>query len=447
VTTSSAAAADRAAAVDAALDRLYRFHPKRIDLSLGRLTRLLSALGEPHLALPPVLHVAGTNGKGSVVAHARAMLEAAGHRVHVYTSPHLVRFNERIRLAGEAIADDHLVAVLERCETANGEAPITYFEVTTAAAFLAFAETPADALLLEVGLGGRLDATNVVPRPAATAITRISMDHMQFLGDTLTAIAAEKAGIVKSGVPLVVGPQAPGRDGEAVLGVIDAKAVAEGAPALMPGRDWTVAADAGGFRLETAAGARIFPQSHLPGAHQIANAATAILATERYAAAAGLALDEAAIRHGLATVDWPARLQRLTRGPLAEAMAPGSDLWLDGGHNDSAGRALADWLAAERARDPRPVHLVCGMLESKAPVDFLTPLAAEAESLTAVPIANEPAGLPPEALAGFARAAGLARVATAVDPRAALAALPRHPARVLICGSLYLAGAVLAENG
>jgi dihydrofolate synthase/folylpolyglutamate synthase len=447
VTQATAGASDAQAAVDAALARLYRFHPKRIDLSLGRLTRLLAALGDPHTRLPPVLHVAGTNGKGSVVAFARAMLEAAGHRVHAYTSPHLVRFNERIRLAGDLIADDHLVDVLERCETANGEAPVTYFEVTTAAAFLAFAEMPADALLLEVGLGGRLDATNVVDRPAATAITRISMDHMQFLGETLAAIAAEKAGIVKPGVPLVVGPQAAGPDGAGVLDVIGARAAAAGAPMLAPGRDWTVVPAADGFRLTADGPDRRFPAPALPGRHQLGNAATAILAAERFAAAAGLALDDAAIRRGLAEVAWPARLQRLTRGPLAGALPAGAELWLDGGHNDSAGQALADWLAARAGDDRRPVHLICGMLESKAPVDFLAPLARHAESLTAVAIPGEPASLTAEEMAGHARRAGIERVALAADPAEALAALPPAPARVLICGSLYLAGAVLRETG
>lgn len=447
MTQATARATEGNAAVDAALERLYRFHPKRIDLSLGRLYRLLSALGNPHTRLPPVLHVAGTNGKGSVVAFARAMLEAAGHRVHAYTSPHLVRFNERIRLAGDLISDDHLVDILERCETANGEEPITYFEVTTAAAFLAFSEMPADALLLEVGLGGRLDATNVVDRPAATAITRISMDHMQFLGDTLSAIAAEKAGIVKPGVPLVVGPQAAGVDGDAVLEVIGAKAAGAGAPMLAPGRDWSVSVDGETFALRIGAADRTFPLPALPGAHQIGNAATAILATERYAAAAGLAIDDAAIRRGLATVSWPARLQRLTRGPLVQAAPEGSTLWLDGGHNDSAGQALADWLAKAGDADGRPLHLICGMLESKAPVDFLTPLARHAASLTAIPIPGEPATLTAELMAGYAQAAGMPGIRTASGPAEAMASLPPAPARVLICGSLYLAGAVLAENG
>lgn len=435
--------------VEAALERLKHLHPKRIDLSLDRMERLLAALGHPERRLPPVVHVAGTNGKGSTVAFLRAMLEAAGHRVHAYTSPHLVRFNERIRLAGTLVADAHLAELLDRCEVANDGRPITYFEVTTGAAFLAFAEVPADVLLLEVGLGGRLDATNVIARPAVTAITRISMDHMQFLGDSLTAIAGEKAGILKPGVPAVIAPQ---RAPEAVA-VFRAAAAERDAPLLLHGRDWDYVAEPGapepaGFTVRSAAGAWRLPPPGLPGAHQLENAATAVLcAGYLQQAGAGLRVPPEAVAQGLVAVDWPARLQRLRRGPLVAALPPGWELWLDGGHNDSAGEVLAAWAAGLPAG--RPLHLIAGMLESKDQRAFLAPLLPHAASLHTVPVPGEPAALPAAALAEIARRAGMPAAVPAPDPAAALAALPRAdgPARVLICGSLYLAGHILARHG
>lgn len=430
--------ASGAARVAAALERLERLHPRKIDLSLDRVYRLLDALGAPHRALAPVVHIAGTNGKGSTLAILRAVLESAGRRVHAYTSPHLVRFNERIRLNGRTIDDHRLADLLDRCEAANDGQPITYFEITTCAALLAFAETPADVVLLETGLGGRLDATNVVARPAVTAITRISMDHMAFLGDTIDRIAAEKAGILKPDVPCVVSPQAE----PIVVEVIEARAAAVGAPLLLQGRDWSVSPTDDGFRLSTATGERRWPFPSLPGAHQIANAATALMCLDRLP---GGTADTEAISRGLRSVDWPARLQRLTRGPLAMALPADWELWLDGGHNDSAGAALAAWAAA---LEPRPLHLVVGMLDSKDPVPFLAPLAPHAASLTAIPVAGA-AALPPPALAQAAQQLGFPAVGIADGPGAALAALPRPdgPARLLVCGSLYLAGSVLAENG
>ncbi len=428
---------DSDASLTAALDRLTHLHPKRIDLSLDRVERLLAALGNPHRRLPPVLHVAGTNGKGSVCAMLRAALEAAGLRVHVYTSPHLVQFNERIRLAGRLIATEALVDLLSRVEAANGEAPVTFFEATTAAAFLAFAETPADALVLEVGLGGRLDATNVVERPVVTAITRVSYDHPQFLGTAIDGIAAEKAGIARRGVPLVVGPQTEA----AAVAAIERRAAEAGAPLDLCGEDWTVEPVPGGFRLTDRASTRLFAAPALPGPHQIANAATAIRCLDR----SGLAIPEAAVRRGLATVEWPARLERLRAGPLVEAAPPGWEVWLDGGHNDSAGEALAAWLATLPAA---PLHLVLGMIESKAPAAFLAPIAPFVTRLRAVPVPGEQAGLPPEALVAHARAVGIADAAAAPDPAiAAAAAPPGPPGRILVCGSLYLAGAVLAAIG
>jgi dihydrofolate synthase/folylpolyglutamate synthase len=430
----------RAADLEAALDRLTHLHPKRIDLSLGRTNRLLAAVGDPHLRLPPVVHIGGTNGKGSTTAFLRAFLEQAGYRVHVYTSPHLVRFHERIRLAGSLIDSATLVELLERVERANDGQPVSFFEATTVAAFLAFAEVPADAVLLEVGLGGRFDTTNVVPGPAATAITRISMDHMQFLGDTIEKIAAEKGAIAKPGVPMVVAPQ----KSDAAVAVLVRAAEAAGAPLHLAGRDWSVIPAADGFTLRTAAGDRSYPRPALPGDHQFANAATAIRLRDLLA---GFDIPEDAVRRGLASVEWPGRLQRLTRGPLSALLPPDWELWLDGGHNDSAGEVLGQWLGG---LDPRPLHLVCGMLESKEPQEFLRPLAPFARSIRTVRIPGEEASLTAETLANHARAAGLADVAAAADLDAAVATAAQGadaPGRVLICGSLYLAGRVLAANG
>ncbi|ALJ34224.1 bifunctional folylpolyglutamate synthase/dihydrofolate synthase [Azospirillum brasilense] len=424
---------------DPVLDRLKGLHPKVIDLSLDRVHRLLAALDHPERRLPPVVHVAGTNGKGSTLAFLRAMLEAAGLRVHVYTSPHLVRFHERIRLAGSLIDDDRLAALLEECEAANGGGPITFFEVTTVAALLAFAREPADVVLLETGLGGRLDATNVVDRPAVTAITRISYDHRQFLGDTLEAIAGEKAGIFKPGVPAVIFPQ-PAEEAARTLAI---RAETVGAP--VPG--WSVTPTAGGFRFESDRRRIELPLPGLAGAHQILNAGVALACLDHLP----VKVDDAAVRRGLAAVHWPARLQRLTRGPLAEALPAGWDLWLDGGHNDSAGEVLAVQAARWAEEEPqRPLLLVYGMLASKEPREFLGPLAPFVSAARTVAIPGEEASLTAEDTAAATRACGIADSAAAADVGSALEDMTRRvegPARVLICGSLYLAGTVLAENG
>lgn len=417
---------------DAILRRLLALHPKVIDLSLDRLRRLLDALGNPERRLPPVIHVAGTNGKGSLVAYLRAMHEAAGKSVHVYTSPHLVRFHERIRVAGKLIAEDALSDLLTRCEALNEGHNITFFEATTAAAFLAFAETPADMLLLEVGLGGRLDATNVVDRPVLTAITPVSLDHQQFLGDTVELIAAEKAGIIKPGVPCVVGPQMP-----AAAGVIAAEAAKLGAPLVRHGHEWTVTPTAAGFRWDGPGGTLDLPRPALPGHHQIENAGSAVACARTLGT-----LDDRAIAAGIARVEWPARLQRLTRGPLVERLGPGAELWLDGGHNPAAGEILAAHFAGG---GDRKLHLIAGMLNTKDATGFFRPLQGIATDVQTVAIPEEANSLPPDVLAGFARAAGLeARVAPSVE--AAMAAIPPGPSRVLICGSLYLAGTVLSGN-
>ena len=419
---------------DAILERLLSLHPKKIDLSLGRVLKLLERLGLPHENLPPVVHVAGTNGKGSSIAFMRAILEIAGYRVHVYSSPHLVRFNERIRLAGKLISELDLGNLLEDCERANKGDAITYFEITTAAAFKAFASTPADIVLLECGLGGRYDATTVVPRPALTAITPVSMDHMQFLGDTLAEIASEKAAIQKPGVISVIGDQSP-----TPLQVIENEAMTRGAPLHRMGIEWHVCRDSGYMIFD---GSRRFPLPALPGPHQVTNAGLAIACIDKLD---GFQVSDNAIKQGLRKVDWPARVQRLVSGPLVDTLPNGWELWLDGGHNAAAGETLAavaaDWGAA-------PLHLIFGMLDSKEPVDFLRPLAKQVHCLYAVAIPGEESSLSAEAAATAAKSLGI--VATpADDVGAAIAAIlgtVTAPSRVLICGSLYLAGQVLANN-
>lgn len=425
--------------VDPILKRLTQLHPKIIDLSLGRLLRLLSALGDPHLAAPPVIHVAGTNGKGSVCAYLVAMLRAKGLGVHAYTSPHLVRFNERIALDGRHIDDDALTALLEECEAVNAGSPITFFEITTAAAFLAFARRPADVLVLETGLGGRADATNVIARPLATAITAISMDHMQFLGDTLAAIAGEKAPIQKPGVPSVVAPQQP--DAQAP---IEAYAAEVGAPLYRSGREWQIAADGDGLEFVFDATRLRLPLPALPGRHQVENAGVALAVASLLPEA--LRPDPAAMAAGLQAVDWPARLQRLHRGPLVRLLPPGWELWLDGGHNEGAGAVIG--AHADGWRD-RPLHLVFGMLDSKDPRAFLAHLAPRAASLAAVTIPDETASMTAEDAADIAVEAGIAASA-APSVAAAVRRIVEgadRPARILICGSLYLAGKVLREHG
>jgi len=422
---------------DRVLERLGRLHPKLIDLSLGRIERLLAALGNPQDDLPPVVHVAGTKGKGSTVATMRACIEAAGYRVHAYISPHLVRFHERIRLAGRLIDEEALIALLEECERANRDAPITFFEITTAAAFLAFARTPADIVLIEVGLGGRLDATNVVRRPAVTAITPVSLDHQAFLGDTVAAIAGEKAGILKPGVTAVVAPQPP----EAAV-VIEARAEAVSAPLYRARREWRCEVAGGGMRYEGERWQLDLPLPSLIGAHQVVNAGTAIACLEWLS---GLDIPTEAIADGLRHIDWPARLQLLRNGPLVDAVPPGWELWLDGGHNPLAGEILGDVAAGWH---DRPLYLVVGMMNTKDAAGFIAPLAKHARALWAVTIPGEKNALPAEAIADAAGSDGLP-AQTADSVLAAIRDLPVHDGngRILICGSLYFAGKVLAENG
>lgn len=418
---------------DAVLARMMALHPKIIDLTLDRVWRLLDALDNPQNALPPVIHIAGTNGKGSTQAMIRAGLEAAGNTVHAYTSPHLARFHERIRLAGDLISEAHLTEILDECYAKNDGGNITYFEITTCAGLLAFARTPADYTLLEVGLGGRLDATNVIDQPALTIITPISIDHEQFLGNTLTKIAGEKAGIIKRGVPCVVGPQP-----DEAMDVIEATAAGLGAPLIAYGQHWHVWEERGRLIYQDERGLLDLPLPNLPGAHQIQNAGAAIAALRH------LGKDDGAAEAAVTQAFWPARMQRLAEGPLTEA-APEAELWLDGGHNPAAGQAIGTHLSS---LSKRPTHLICGMLNTKDISGYLTPMMPHVASLTAVSIPDEPNTLPADETARMAREVGM-QASEADDVQSALAAIVAEEpnARVLICGSLYLAGAILRENG
>ncbi|WP_283177156.1 folylpolyglutamate synthase/dihydrofolate synthase family protein [Gemmobacter sp. 24YEA27] len=418
---------------DAILERMMSFHPKIIDLTLDRVHRLLAALGHPERNLPPVIHLAGTNGKGSTQAMIRAGLEASGAKVHAYTSPHLARFHERIRLAGELISEPALMALLDECIAANGGEPITFFEITTVAAMLAFSRVPADFTLLEVGLGGRLDATNVVDQPRLSIITPVSIDHQQYLGETLPEIAGEKAGIIKRGVPVVVGPQE-----EAGLAVIEAKAARLGAPVFAFGQHWQIAEERGRMVYQDENGLLDLPLPNLPGPHQIQNAGAAIAALRH------LGRDEAACEAAVTRAIWPARMQRLTQGPLA-ASAPGIELWLDGGHNPAGGDAVAATLARMPARD---TYAICGMLNTKDVTGYMRPLAPALRRLIAVEIPGEPNTLPATATRDAAATAGIpAAVAGSVQAALDEISAGAPEARVLICGSLYLAGQILKENG
>lgn len=421
-----------AAPSDVILARMMALHPKIIDLTLDRMWRLLDALGNPQDDLPPVIHIAGTNGKGSTQAMVRAGLEAAGLRVHAYTSPHLARFHERIRVSGQLIQEAELSAVLDECYAANGGENITYFEITTCAALLAFSRAPADYTLLEVGLGGRLDATNVIARPKITAITPVSIDHQQFLGDTIGKIAFEKAGIIKRGVPCVVS-----RQEDEGLTMIEDVAERVAAALLAYGQQWHVGPDRDRMTYQDDSGLLDLPRPNLPGEHQIMNAGTAI-AILRYLGF-GSEVCEAAISRA----EWPARMQRLDTGVLT-TVAPNAEIWLDGGHNPAAGQALATHM---RSLPKRPSFLICGMLNTKDIEEYLAPLAKVSDGLVAISIPDEANTLPADVTAEAARRVGF-EARTASDVRAALSDIASQSpeARVLICGSLYLAGAVLREG-
>ena len=418
--------------MDPISQRLLARHPQKIDLSLDRMRALCAALGNPQDRLPPVVHVAGTNGKGSTVSILRAIAEAAGLKVHVYTSPHLVRFNERIRLAGELISDERLNAILDQIEAVPVEA--TVFENTTAAAFVAMAEVPADLAIIEVGLGGSLDATNVIERPLLSLITPIDLDHAEFLGTQIEKIAGEKAGIIKAGARALIG-----RQSEAVMAVIEARAVEVRSPLTVLGTDFDAWSERGGLCFQDEERFLDLPAPALSGSHQFDNAGLAI------AAALELDLSEEAITEGLKTVRWPARMQRLTAGPYGEkAKAHDAELWLDGGHNPHAARALARNLSDRQARAPRPMALICGMLGNKDSGGFFE--ALKGLELQVFTIGFEGSAADPEALAAVAQGRGFGAMPAASLDEALDRALSLGAGRIVICGSLYLAGEVLGAS-
>jgi dihydrofolate synthase/folylpolyglutamate synthase len=434
------------ASIDTIVARLQTLHPKLIDLSLDRMWRILNALQHPERHLPPVIHVAGTNGKGSTIAFMRAILEAAGLRVHVYTSPHLVRFNERFRLGapgeGALVSDEVLAGALAECERANAGEPITMFEITTAAGLLLFARNPADVLLLEVGLGGRLDATNVIDTPLATVITPVSLDHAEHLGDSIAKIATEKAGIIKRGAPAIVAAQP-----REALAVIERAAARAGAPIRIAGENWTATEERGRLVYQDDDGLLDLPAPRLPGRHQFENAGVAIAALR---AAGSLKISPDAYEAGIVKADWPARMQRLSHGRLIGLLPAGSELWLDGGHNADGSRAIANVLADLEERVSKPLVLIVGMLASKDCVAFLKSFTGLARRVVAVGIPDQPNGQPAAAIADTARAVGMPaqpsdNIESALAAVGALGLDP--PPRVLITGSLYLAGAVLSANG
>lgn len=424
------------------LARLNAYHSVNVDLTLrDSYTQLLGVLGNPQVKLPPIIHVAGTNGKGSTIAFLRAMLEASGLKVHVYTSPHLVSFHERIRLAGELISEDDLCGALLECERLNDGAPVTQFEITTAAAFLAFSRVPADVLLLEVGLGGRLDATNMISQPLASVITRISYDHRDFLGNSLQEITSEKAGIFKKNIPAIIAPQFA----QEVTQTLVKKAAAAQTPLHAFGTDWSYTPNSSGFDFILGGKATQFPKPNLIGAHQYANAATAIAVLKQQTK---FTIGDVAIAHGLQHAEWPARLQQLKEGPLVDLLPQGYELWLDGGHNDSAGDMLAIQATAWHAQDKKPLLVMLGMLASKQPGEFLASLASHITALAAIPIPNEKTQSA-DTLALTARAVGVKTTQNHQNAQEALQwllSLSPQPSRILITGSLYLAGHVLQKN-
>ncbi|MEM1272483.1 MAG: folylpolyglutamate synthase/dihydrofolate synthase family protein [Pseudomonadota bacterium] len=416
---------------DALLERMMQLHPKLIDLTLDRMWRILDAMGNPQDHVPPVVHVAGTNGKGSTLAMIRAGLEGAGEKVHVYTSPHLVRFHERIRLAGTLIEEEELSVILDDCLTANGATPITYFEITTAAAFQAFATRQANWTLLETGMGGRLDSTNVISKPALTLITPVDLDHQRFLGETLEEIAGEKAGILKPGVPCIVA-----RQNDRALAVIEAKAARLRAPLFVQDADWHVMEEHGRLVFQDETGLLDLPLPVLAGPHQIDNAGMALMALR----ALGTGDPDAAMQHA----KWPARMQRLRRGPMLDA-APQAEFWLDGGHNPHAAAALA---ATLRTLPKRPTHMIVGLQNTKDAEGYLRHLAPLAQTLHTVTIPGQPATLSAEETAIAARNAGIeAEIAPDVAAAVSRIVAGNASARLLICGSLYLAGDILKTHG
>lgn len=421
------------------LARFDRYHPSRIDLTLDRIVRLLAALGTPQQNLPPVIHVAGTNGKGSTIAFLRAVYEAAGLTVSAYTSPHLVDFTERFLLGGEETTSDALCDLLREVDAVNDGQPITEFEIVTAAAFLALSRTPADIVLLETGLGGRYDATNVVDAPLATVITPISLDHQAFLGSDIFSIAGEKAAIQKAKAPSIVAPQ-PAEASQ----VIDRIGDEIGALPFRAGREWSYEPTAGGFVYRSQKTTLSLPRPALAGPHQIVNAATAVACIEQ---CSQFSVAEKDIELGLSSMRWPGRFELLPDGPLRRRLPPDWEVWLDAGHNAAAGDALAVALRQINADRPQPLHIIFGMLKDKDPAAFLNPFTALADSVTVVPLAGEPRSLDPQVSATVLTGAGMV-AGWAPSLEAALDALVQTPggARVLVCGSHVLVGAALRGN-
>jgi dihydrofolate synthase/folylpolyglutamate synthase len=412
-----------------------------IDLSLDRVHALLRALGNPHRKLPPVIHVAGTNGKGSLVAYLRAILERAGYRVHQYTSPYLVRFNEQIVVSGAEIKDDYLIEILSKIAPKLNNHPVTFFEATTIAAFMAFAENPADIVLLETGLGGRLDATNVIKKPALTAIVPISFDHQEFLGGTLMKIAAEKAGIIKCGVPCVLSSQ----ENQSVR-VIERVAKKNGAPLISYGKEWKIKLNKNGFTYQSSHTNLTLPLPNLAGKHQVYNAANAVACIEFLK---HFEIDEDDIAYGITHAKWPARLQRLTKGDLQKNLPGNAELWLDGGHNEGAAEILASWVGEAKHT---PLYVVCGMLKNKDLSSFIQHLAPYTKGLAAVRVPDQSGARVPDEIVEVAKNHSIGRAFSSSSVEGAIKKLVLEAAsigktyRILICGSLYLAGHILRNN-
>jgi len=442
----NAPAARSPGALDELIARLSALHPNRIDLSLDRMHRLLEKLDHPERKLPPAIHVAGTNGKGSTVAYLRAMLEAAGLRVHAYTSPYLVRINECFRLGraggGVLVSDEALAAALTHCERANAGEPLTFFEAKTAAAFCLFADHPADVLLLEVGLGGRLDSTNVIEAPLASVITPISMDHTEFLGDSLAAIAGEKAAIIKRGVPAISAEQP-----REAMAVIEQQARRMRSPLFAAGEGWHVNVERGRLVYQDDRGLLDLAAPRLFGQHQFDNAGLAV-ATLR--AIGKLRISNSAFECGIVNAEWPARMQRISCGPLIEWGPPGCEIWLDGGHNAEGGRVVAAALGDLEERVSRPLVVIAGMMANKDAAGFLANFAGLTRHIMAVAIPDQANAMPPARLADAARALGMrVEIAAGIEPalRTLTGLAYEVSPRILITGSLYLAGHVLALNG
>ncbi len=430
------------------IERLLEKHPKGFDLSLERISRLLEALGNPQDKLPPIIHIAGTNGKGSATAFARALLEAEGLAVHVHTSPHLVNWHERYRLGrkgetGQLVDDATLSDAVARVTEANGEHMITVFELLTAVTFVLFAEHPADAVVLEVGLGGRFDATNVITKPAVSLIMPVSLDHQSYLGDKVEIIAAEKAGIIKRGCPVVIGFQSSNDARQVMIDIADRLRC----PLSVFGQDFLAYQEHGRMVYQDESGLIDLPLPRLPGRHQIANAAAAIKAVRE----AGFALSDQAVEKAMTSVTWPARMQRLTQGDLMRFAPEKAEIWLDGGHNPGAGVVIAEALAELEERDPRPLYLITGMINTKDPVGYFEAFTGMARQVYTVAISSSDSGIDHETLADAARRAGLEAlpVASVAEGLKAIKEQVKDEViapRILIGGSLYLAGDVLAAN-